>query len=141
MVARFLGVLRSEIADVVSLQPYLTSSDVCRLALKVEKQQRKGKGKPSFSRFTPTAKPIPTTVVKEVVAPKPNMQSNTSASANNFRAPILCYKCLDFGHYLRGCPNQKTVSFIEEETYPVYDSDGEGNKQDDNEEVLYPDQG
>ncbi|GKB16784.1 hypothetical protein Tco_0850707 [Tanacetum coccineum] len=37
VVARFLGVLRPEITDVVSLQPYLTYTDVCRLDLKVEK--------------------------------------------------------------------------------------------------------
>ncbi|GKB51965.1 putative CCCH-type zinc finger family protein [Tanacetum coccineum] len=37
-VARFLGVLKPVIADIVSLQPYWTYTDVCRLALKVEKQ-------------------------------------------------------------------------------------------------------
>ena len=33
------------------------------------------------------------------------------------------------------------MSFIEEETDPVYDTDGEECAQDDHEEVLYPDQG
>ncbi|GJZ71232.1 hypothetical protein Tco_0635083 [Tanacetum coccineum] len=37
VVTRFLGVLKPEIADTVSLQPYWTYTDVCRLALKVEK--------------------------------------------------------------------------------------------------------
>nr|GEX87974.1 hypothetical protein [Tanacetum cinerariifolium] len=37
VVARFLGVLKPEIADIVSLQPYWTYTDVCHLALKVEK--------------------------------------------------------------------------------------------------------
>ncbi|GJZ28759.1 reverse transcriptase domain-containing protein [Tanacetum coccineum] len=40
-IARFLGALRADIADVVHLQQYLTYGDVCRLALKVEKQQKK----------------------------------------------------------------------------------------------------
>ncbi|GKD47546.1 hypothetical protein Tco_1276522, partial [Tanacetum coccineum] len=34
----FLGVLKPEIVDIVSFQPYWTYTDVCRLALKVEKQ-------------------------------------------------------------------------------------------------------
>nr|GFC42193.1 reverse transcriptase domain-containing protein [Tanacetum cinerariifolium] len=38
VVARFLGVLKHEIVDIVSLQPYWTYKDVCRLSLKVEKQ-------------------------------------------------------------------------------------------------------
>ncbi|GJZ53315.1 reverse transcriptase domain-containing protein [Tanacetum coccineum] len=37
VVTRFLGVLKPEIADIVSLQPYWTYRDVCKLALKVEK--------------------------------------------------------------------------------------------------------
>ncbi|GKB52384.1 reverse transcriptase domain-containing protein [Tanacetum coccineum] len=57
--ARYLGVLRPDIADVVSLQPYLTYTDMCHLALKVEKQQ-KNKGKTSTSRWTPASKTTPT---------------------------------------------------------------------------------
>nr|GEX48980.1 reverse transcriptase domain-containing protein [Tanacetum cinerariifolium] len=37
VVVRFLRVLKPEIADIVSLQPYWTYTDVCKLALKVEK--------------------------------------------------------------------------------------------------------
>nr|GEU99933.1 RNA-directed DNA polymerase [Tanacetum cinerariifolium] len=36
VVAWFLGVLKPKIADIVSLQPYWTYTDVCRLALKVK---------------------------------------------------------------------------------------------------------
>ncbi|KAD2806196.1 hypothetical protein E3N88_39573 [Mikania micrantha] len=38
VIARFLGALRPEIADIVQLQPYWTFNDVCLLALRVEKQ-------------------------------------------------------------------------------------------------------
>ncbi|PWA35573.1 reverse transcriptase domain-containing protein [Artemisia annua] len=75
VVARFLGVLRPEIADVVSLQPYLTYTDLCRLALKVEKQQ-KNKGNSSTSRWTPTSKTTPT-LASKVVVPKSNPYFNT----------------------------------------------------------------
>nr|GEW05586.1 hypothetical protein [Tanacetum cinerariifolium] len=40
VISRFLGALQPHIADVVHLQQYLTYEDVCRLALKVEKQQK-----------------------------------------------------------------------------------------------------
>nr|GFD19309.1 reverse transcriptase domain-containing protein [Tanacetum cinerariifolium] len=52
VVARFLRVLKPEIARIVSLQPYWTYADVCKLALKVEKHI-KAKNKGSISRFTP----------------------------------------------------------------------------------------
>ena len=38
VIARFLGILKPEISDVVQLQPYWTYADVCHLALMVEKQ-------------------------------------------------------------------------------------------------------
>ncbi|KAH9763891.1 hypothetical protein KPL70_001325 [Citrus sinensis] len=43
-IARYLGGLKPEIGNVVQLQPYWTYSDVCRLALKVEKQQKDARG-------------------------------------------------------------------------------------------------
>ncbi|KAF8387579.1 hypothetical protein HHK36_026233 [Tetracentron sinense] len=39
-IARYLGGLRKEIHDVVTLQPYWTYDDVYKLAIKVEKQQK-----------------------------------------------------------------------------------------------------
>ena len=39
-IARFLGGLRYDICNVVQLQPYWTYNDVCKVALKVEKQQK-----------------------------------------------------------------------------------------------------
>ncbi|KAK9210956.1 hypothetical protein WN943_000329 [Citrus x changshan-huyou] len=43
-IARYLGGLKPEIGNVVQLQPYWTYSDVSRLALKVEKQQKDARG-------------------------------------------------------------------------------------------------
>nr|GEU76982.1 reverse transcriptase domain-containing protein [Tanacetum cinerariifolium] len=58
VVAWFLGVLKPEIADIVSLQPYWTYTDVWKLALKVEKQI-KAKTKGFTSRFTPPTRTAP----------------------------------------------------------------------------------
>ena len=43
-IARYLGGLKPEIGNVVQLQSYWTYRDGCRLALKVEKQQKDARG-------------------------------------------------------------------------------------------------
>lgn len=48
-IARYLGGLREEISNVVELQPYWTYDEVCKLALKVEKQQKGAHGGMSHS--------------------------------------------------------------------------------------------
>lgn len=49
VIARFFRALKPEIADIVQLQPYLTFTNVCQLALKVQKQL-KAKTKPTMPR-------------------------------------------------------------------------------------------
>nr|GEU80254.1 hypothetical protein [Tanacetum cinerariifolium] len=71
VIAQFLGVFGPEIADIVSLQPYCTNTDIFRLALKVEKHT-KAKNKGSTSRFTPptrTASPIATKTAPKATTP------------------------------------------------------------------------
>ncbi|GKA38140.1 hypothetical protein Tco_0730691 [Tanacetum coccineum] len=78
VVVQFLGVLKPEIADIVSLQPYWTYTDVCRLALKVEKQiKAKSKGSTSCSRFTPPTRTAPPTAPK--TAPKATTPTTSAA--------------------------------------------------------------
>ncbi|GKG02793.1 hypothetical protein Tco_0310429, partial [Tanacetum coccineum] len=91
VIARFLGYLQPEISDVVSLQHYMTYSDVCRLALKIKKQQNKSKGKAIVNRFTPTTKSTPSTTTKG----KLEVKSNTTSG--NVQAPH-CFKCQGLGH-------------------------------------------
>ncbi|GKC06370.1 hypothetical protein Tco_0997980 [Tanacetum coccineum] len=76
VLAWFLGVLKPEIADIVSLQPYWTYTDVCRLALKVEKHI-KAKSKGSTSRFTPPTRTAPPKAPKTT----PKATSPTTSSA------------------------------------------------------------
>nr|GEX33759.1 RNA-directed DNA polymerase [Tanacetum cinerariifolium] len=111
VVARFLGVLKPEIADIVSLQPYWTYTDVFRLALKVEKQI-KAKNKGSTSRFTPpnrTASPIAPKTAPKATTPTTSTACTTKERVDN--AP-RCYKCGGVGHYARNCSNLKTLAFV-----------------------------
>ena len=52
MIASYLGGLHVKISDAVQLQPYWTYNDVCKLAMKVEKQlkERRGSSFRSYNR-------------------------------------------------------------------------------------------
>nr|GEZ41104.1 reverse transcriptase domain-containing protein [Tanacetum cinerariifolium] len=137
VVARFLGVLKPEIADIVSLQPYWTYTDVCRLALKVEKHI-KAKNKGSTSRFT-----LPTRTASPI-APKttPKATTYTTSTAGTTRECVdhapHCYKCGGLGHYARDYPNLKTLAFIPDDAGPSYDTDGEPKLDELGDELVYP---
>ncbi|GJT66613.1 reverse transcriptase domain-containing protein [Tanacetum coccineum] len=107
-----------------NLQPYWTYTDVCRLALKVEKQiKAKSKGSTSrfTSRFTPPTRTAPPTAPK-ATTPTTSTAGNTRERVDN--AP-RCYKCGGLGHYARDCPNLKTLAFVPDDIGLIYDTDAE----------------
>nr|GEV03542.1 RNA-directed DNA polymerase, eukaryota, reverse transcriptase zinc-binding domain protein [Tanacetum cinerariifolium] len=136
VVAWFLGVLKPEIADIISLQPYWTYTDVCRLALKVEKQI-KAKSKGTTSRFTPPTRTAPPTAPK-TTTPITSAAGNTRERVNNAHC---CYKCNGIGHYARDCPNLKTLAFIPDDAGPIYDTDAEPEVDKLGDELVYHDRG
>nr|GEX38191.1 reverse transcriptase domain-containing protein [Tanacetum cinerariifolium] len=141
VVVRFLGVLYPEIADIVSLQPYWTYTNVCRLALKVEKQiKAKNKGSTSLftSRFTPptrTASPIAPKTEPKATTPTTSAAGTTRERVNN--APC-CYKCGGLRHYACDCPNLKTLAFVPDDAGPIYDTDAEPELDEPGDELVYP---
>ncbi|GJY15576.1 putative CCCH-type zinc finger family protein [Tanacetum coccineum] len=136
VVTWFLGVLKPEIADIVSFQPYWTYTDVCCLALKVEKHI-KAKSKGTTSRFTPPTRTTPPTAPK-TTTPTTMVAGNASERVNN--APH-CYKCSGIGHYARDCPNLKTLAFVPDDAGPIYDTDAEPELDEPGDELVYPDRG
>ncbi|GKC81728.1 reverse transcriptase domain-containing protein [Tanacetum coccineum] len=136
VVARFLGVLKPEIADIVSLQPYWTYTDVCRLALKVEKQI-KAKSKGTTSRFTPPTRTAPPTAPK-ATTPTTSAAGNTRERVNN--AP-RCYKCSRVKHYARECLNLKTLAFVPDDADSINDTDAAPELVEPCDELVYPDRG
>nr|GFA60943.1 reverse transcriptase domain-containing protein [Tanacetum cinerariifolium] len=135
--AWFLGVLK---LDIVSLQPYWTYKNVCKLALKIEKQI-KAKSKGSTSHFTPPTRTAPPTTPKttpKATTPTTSAAGNTRERVNN--AP-RCYKCSGLGHYARDCLNLKTLAFIPDDAGPIYDTNAEPEVDEPGNELVYPDRG
>nr|GEX82687.1 hypothetical protein [Tanacetum cinerariifolium] len=139
VIAWFLGVLKPEIADIVSLQPYQTYTDVCKLALIVEKHI-KAKSKGSTSRFTPptrTAPQAPKTTPK-ATTPITSTAGNTRERVDN--APH-CYKYGGLGYFARDCPNLKILAFVPDDAGLIYDTDAEPEVDEPGDEFVYPDRG
>ncbi|XP_076920042.1 uncharacterized protein LOC143581054 [Bidens hawaiensis] len=135
-IARFLGALLSDIADVVMLQQYWSFSDVCRLAQRVERQfATKPKPTTRFSSY----KPATSSSQYRVDNPKldstwaPQQPSGPGNISNRY------YKCHGIGHVRRDCPNKQVVALVDD-TAPTYDTEPE-HDSDEPSEVLYPDRG
>ncbi|GJQ95932.1 transposon ty3-I gag-pol polyprotein [Tanacetum coccineum] len=144
VVARFLGVLKPEIADIVSLQPYWTYTDVCRLALMVENILRQRVRVPlviSLVVSPPSIRTAPPTTPKtapKATTPTTSAAGNTRERFNNVRH---CYKCSGLGHYARDCPNPKILAFVTDDADLIYDTDAEPEVDKPGDELVYPDHG
>ncbi|GJW24524.1 hypothetical protein Tco_0038335 [Tanacetum coccineum] len=112
IIARFLGILRPKIMDIVSLKQYYSFSDVCQLALRVERQlAQKSK---TFSKFpayprTPTAGPTNTRIgpIKADPLVIPTTQTDTSNA-------IWCFKCQGLCHLKQDFPNKQILTFVDD---------------------------
>ncbi|KAJ0589753.1 putative nucleotidyltransferase, Ribonuclease H [Helianthus annuus] len=143
VIARFLGALRSDVSDMVQLQPYWSFNDVCRLALQVEKQLKaKTKNTPvKLSPIKADVSRIPTTVSPGnqlgPIKAEPSGGAHPAAPASS--RITRCFKCHGLGHFARECPNKHLVTFTED-TLPIYDTDP-NEEADTHDVIVYPDKG
>ncbi|KAK4489910.1 hypothetical protein RD792_000558 [Penstemon davidsonii] len=147
-IARYLGGLRTEIRNVIQLQPYWTYNDVFKLAIKVEKQLKEahGSGFRSWAKESSTSKddneisnPLPTKTNLNKHDPKSEIINNSTRTKSNSPNSRKCFKCQGFGHIASECPNRKIVSLVEENFDEELEE--ETNKEEDENEITFGDQG
>ncbi|GJR05853.1 reverse transcriptase domain-containing protein [Tanacetum coccineum] len=133
-IARFLGGLRTDISDVVYLQQYYSFHDVCRLALKVEKQLL-AKQKTTTRFGSSSRAPQSATGPVRVGPIKAEPPALIGVSPTPTTSSLRCFKCQGIGHLKRDCPNKQVLTLIDE-VDPLYDTEDEAET-----EVVYPDRG
>ncbi|GJV70978.1 RNA-directed DNA polymerase [Tanacetum coccineum] len=141
VIAHFLGILHLEISEVVQLQQYCTYTDVCCLALKVEKQQ-KSQGRLSTNIFSSTFRPSNTQSAK-AITPKVDTGPGTLTNPSNQQfnqLVIRCFKCQGLGHLAKECPNKQLITFVDDPT-TIYDTANEDESIDEETEIIFADRG
>nr|GEV71932.1 transposon Ty3-G Gag-Pol polyprotein [Tanacetum cinerariifolium] len=133
-IARFLGSLRTDITDVVYLQQYYSFHDVCRLALKVEKQLS-AKQKTTTCFGSSSRVPQSATCPVRVSPIKADPPALTGVSSTPTTASLRCFKCQGISHLKRDCLNKQVFTLIDE-VDPLYATEDEVET-----EVVYPDWG
>nr|GEX72825.1 hypothetical protein [Tanacetum cinerariifolium] len=104
-----------------------------KLALKVKKPKSKG----NTSRFTPPTRTTPPTT------PKATIPTTSAAGITKERVNHTphSYKCSGVRHYARACPNLKTLAFVPDDAYPIYDTDAAPELDEPGDELVYHDCG
>ena len=144
--ARFMGGLNKEIANMVELHHYTTIEDMVQMAEKIEKQlkrrpqntrqpsgsstnwrtnadnrppwqrNRQNSGPPTFGKPNPNQGPTSGKKFTPSTSSKGNV-SNSSNSVSTNSSSIQCFRCLGRGHIASQCPNQRTMTLLDDGTY------------------------
>ena len=104
-IARYIGGLKENIADVIHLQPYWTFNDVRKLAYNVEKQQLKESKKPTPTFRRPNFSNQGSSCIDNIETPTKGNNSNPSPISKTDEKKVSgdatrkrCFKCQGIGH-------------------------------------------
>lgn len=121
--ARFICGLNHEIAKVVELQHFVDIEDVVHMAMKVEKQLKRGVrttkqdgGSSSWRKpWSSNDKTVPPKQqIKESTSkPLQNTEKGTSSSSAPKSRDIKCFKCQGLGHIASQCPNRRVMIMLD----------------------------
>ncbi|PKI75357.1 hypothetical protein CRG98_004241 [Punica granatum] len=130
--ARFISELNREIANIVELHHYVELEKLVHMAMKVERQLKKG-GR-SSSRFESFNSNSKWTSKFEGAGPKwagskqeekakgdkpavkpssESMERGNSSSQPQRNCDIKCFRCLDSDHYASQCPNKRAMIMLD----------------------------
>ncbi|GJR09797.1 putative nucleotidyltransferase, ribonuclease H [Tanacetum coccineum] len=149
-IARYLRGLRKDIHDVVNLQPFISYSDVYKLATKVEKQLKEKEGRksatygvsrgPSRGYATNRASSSQSSKLIATKASQTPQTHDVGAGPSRTKPKsVQCFKCKGFGHISSDCPNQRVFTMVEENVEDEYDIPSTFDKlqEDEHEDITY----
>ncbi|KAJ9557269.1 hypothetical protein OSB04_011883 [Centaurea solstitialis] len=139
--ARFLGGLRKEIADVVELQHYMDLEEMLHMAEKVEKQQKRRGNSSKFSSNSSSSSSWKTSRwgknddfkkkkdFKEFDSKKSfSTKGDKNTPSTSHTSRWTCFKCLGKGHIASQCPNSKTMIMLDDGSYVSQSEDEDEGK-------------
>ncbi|XP_052172190.1 uncharacterized protein LOC127788118 [Diospyros lotus] len=127
-IARFIGGLNREIANIVELQPFVFLEDIIKLAIKVERQLKRNPTKHMVSRQTGSK--ITNSLSTSTRGSFADWGTNQKEKGDSSKPParmgkekekvgnpnppqrsrdIKCFKCLGHGHITSECPNKRVM--------------------------------
>lgn len=119
--ARFIGGLKKEIADVVELQYYVEMEDLLHKAVQVEKQL-KSKTSSKFSSSSSTSWKSNWKNNKAISHPKENVKAKSTMASSKGKSEtnsssrsrdIKCFRCQGIGHIASECPNKRAMILLD----------------------------
>ena len=152
-IARFLGGLNRDIAYKIELQSYHSFEDVCKLAMKVEKQVMSTKptapkrffkestyqkGSPSYTK--PYTAPKGISKDKVIETPKEKSTSVKNDAPRTDLRNKKCFKCQGYGHFQANCPNRRILTLKEieaiEEAFQEESNEEESEDEEESEKEV-----
>ena len=138
--ARFLNGLNFEIRDRVEMYHYIEIEDMVHMAVKVEKQLKRGGGSRNNTWKASSSKksenPYSSSNPKSGHKPTNNSKEKPESSTPKNR-DIKCFKCLGRGHIASQCPNKLAMVIREDGEIETDDSESLASQEDtDYEEEL-----
>ncbi|KAJ9541184.1 hypothetical protein OSB04_027690 [Centaurea solstitialis] len=139
--ARFLGGLRKEIADVVELQHYMDLEEMLHMAEKVEKQQKRRGNSSKLSSNSSSSSSWKTSRwgknddfkkkkdFKEFDSKKSfSTKGDKNTPSTSHTSRLTCFKCLGKGHIASQCPNSKTMIMLDDGSHVSQSEDEDEGK-------------
>lgn len=139
-IARFLTGLNEQVAEKVELQPYWSFEELCRVAARVEKQNKAKKSKTYVKTYDRSR------FEKEKVGSSATPTSRFerfNQTPDKYTKPLepeekrMCFKCKGYGHIQSNCPSRRIMTLQDiQEIKDSYNQEGKRGLEDRFDETV-----